>query len=115
MKVLVVPDIHLKPEMFNKAAALFDNTKAQAIVVLGDIVDDFGICMECKANKTNPEDYGVIGDIVRLTVDDKYLDEKGKVDLAKLQIIAYDPFNHGYFVVEKKVGQAFSDGRKYIK
>lgn len=42
MKVLVVPDIHLKPEMFNKAAALFDNTEAQAIVVLGDIVDDFG-------------------------------------------------------------------------
>lgn len=45
-------------------------------------------------------------------MDDKYLDENGKVDLEKMQIISYDPFNHGYYVVGKKVGQAFSEGRK---
>ena len=38
--------------------------------------------------------------------------ENGKVDLEKMQIISYDPFNHGYYVVGKKVGQAFSEGRK---
>ena len=42
----------------------------------------------------------------------EYLDKDGKVDLAKMKIIAYDPFNHGYHVVGEKVGQAFSEGRK---
>ena len=78
------------------------------------ILDDFPICMECKSIE-HSDDYGVLGDIVRLTVDENYLDEKGQPDLAKMQIIAYDPFNHGYYVVEKKVGQAFFDGKKLLK
>ncbi|MBO6279963.1 MAG: flavin reductase [Bacilli bacterium] len=78
------------------------------------ILDDFAICMECTDAPFQGE-YGVLGDIVRLSVDEEYLDNKGKVDVAKLKIIAYDPFNHGYYVVGEKVGQAFSDGRKFMK
>lgn len=78
------------------------------------ILDDFPICMECKA-KDCTDEYGVLGDILRLSVDEEYLDKDGKVDLAKMRIIAYDPFNHGYYVVGEKVGQAFSDGRKLVK
>ena len=84
-------------------------------LVNAPILDDFAICMECRASEINPEDYGVIADIIRLTVDEKYLDENGKVDVSKLNIIAYDPFNHGYYVVKEKVGQAFSDGKKLMK
>lgn len=83
-------------------------------IINAPILDDFPICMECKASKTNPEDYGVIADIIRLTVDKKFIDHKGKVDLSKMNIIAYDPFNHGYYVVNEKVGQAFSDGKKLM-
>ena len=78
------------------------------------ILDDFPICMECKDIEFQGE-YGVLGEIVRLTVDDKYVDEKGNVDLTKMRIISYDPFNHGYYVVGEKVGHAFKDGKKYIK
>lgn len=78
------------------------------------ILDDFPICMECKPLPYEGE-YGVLGEIVRLSVDEQYLDDKGNVDLAKMKIISYDPFNHGYYVVGEKVGQAFSDGRKYMK
>ena len=75
------------------------------------ILDDFAIVMECEAVEIN-KDRGIIGEIKRLAVEEKYLDSNGKVDVEKLNIIAYDPFNHGYYVVNKKVGQAFSDGRK---
>lgn len=75
------------------------------------ILDDLPYSLECTLDCFK-EDYGIIGNIVRLLVDDKYLDENGKVDLAKMRIIAYDPFNHGYYVVGEKVGQAFSDGKK---
>lgn len=75
------------------------------------ILDDLPYSLECTL-ECFKEDYGIIGNIVQLLVDDKYLDENGKVNLEKMQIISYDPFNHGYYVVGKKVGQAFSEGRK---
>lgn len=102
----------------NKVKDKFKRTGLKAHksdIIDAPILDDFAICMECKAAEINPEDYGVIADIIRLTVDDKYIDENGKVDVSKLNIIAYDPFNHGYYVVKEKVGQAFSDGKKLMK
>ena len=78
------------------------------------ILDDFPICMECKALPCTDE-YGVLGEILRLSVDEEFIDKDGKVDVGGLHIIAYDPFNHGYYVVGEKVGQAFSDGRKLMK
>ena len=87
---------------------------SKGTVVNAPVLEDFGVIMECEAIEVDRE-YGVLGKIKRLAVDDKYLDEKGKVDISKLDIIAYDPFNHGYYRVNEKVGQAFSDGRKLIK
>ena len=83
-------------------------------VVNAPVLVDFGLTLECKLNNDNVEN-GVIGDILRVSVDEKYIDENGKVDVAKLGIIAYDSINHGYYVIKDKVGQAFSDGRKFIK
>ena len=82
-------------------------------VVDAPVLDNFPYSMECTL-ECFKEDYGIIGNIKRLLIDDKYLDENGKPDLAKMKIIAYDPFNHGYYVVGEKVGQAFSEGRKLM-
>ena len=75
------------------------------------ILDDLPYSMECTL-ECFKEDYGIIGNVLRLLVDDKYIDEDGKVNLTKMGIISYDPFNHGYYVIGEKVGQAFSEGRK---
>ena len=43
MKLLVIPDIHLKPWIFDKAFEILRlNTDLNGCVVLGDLVDDFG-------------------------------------------------------------------------
>lgn len=42
MKVLVIPDIHLKPEIFRQAAALMRQKVAERVVCLMDIPDDWG-------------------------------------------------------------------------
>lgn len=42
MKVLVIPDVHLKPQMFRQAAALMRQNIAQQAVCLMDIPDDWG-------------------------------------------------------------------------
>ena len=77
------------------------------------IIEEYPVCMECKAIKID-EEYGVLGEIINLSIDDKYLDENGNPDISKMNTIAYDPFNHGYYEVTKKVGQAFSDGKKLM-
>ena len=41
MKVLVIPDVHLKPQMFRQAAAIMRAGKAKRAVCLMDIPDDW--------------------------------------------------------------------------
>ena len=41
MKVLVIPDVHLKPQMFRQAADLMDTGKADRDVCMMDILDDW--------------------------------------------------------------------------
>ncbi|MCR5511102.1 MAG: metallophosphoesterase [Lachnospiraceae bacterium] len=41
-KVFIIPDVHLKPWMFVEAAKHIDNGDYDAIVMLGDLVDDWG-------------------------------------------------------------------------
>ena len=77
------------------------------------IITNYPVCMECKAIEIDGE-YGVLGEIVNLSVDEKYLDENGNPDLSKMNTIAYDPFTHSYYEVTKKVGQAFEDGKKLM-
>ncbi len=42
MKVLVIPDVHLKPWMFQKAEELMRQQVADRAVCLGDLTDDWG-------------------------------------------------------------------------
>ena len=41
MKVLVIPDVHLKPWMFEKAEKILKRKKAERAVCLMDLADDF--------------------------------------------------------------------------
>ncbi len=41
-KVLVIPDVHLKPWMFEEASKLFETGAFDAAVMLGDLADDWG-------------------------------------------------------------------------
>ena len=42
MKILVIPDVHLKPFMFDQAAQLLKKGEADRAVCLMDIADDWG-------------------------------------------------------------------------
>lgn len=94
----------------------FERTGMTAIKsehVNAPIIIEYPVCMECKAIEVDGE-YGVLGEIVNLSIDEKYLDENGNPDILKMNTIAYDPFTHGYYEVTKKVGQAFNDGKELI-
>jgi flavin reductase (DIM6/NTAB) family NADH-FMN oxidoreductase RutF len=75
------------------------------------IIEELPMTVECKLAKFN-EDGICIGEIVNVSADESVLDENGKVDAKKLDPIIYDSVTHAYWSFGKKVGQAFSDGKK---
>ena len=50
------------------------------------------------------------GNVVNVSIDEDYLDENGKIDVDKMEIIAFDMFNNTYRVLGENVGKAFKDG-----
>lgn len=51
-------------------------------------------------------------EVVNVNADESILDEKGNVSLEKFIPISYDPSTFGYYKVEGRIGNAFSDGNK---
>ncbi len=75
------------------------------------IIDELAVAVECRLIDYNPETCIMRGEIVNVSVDERVLDERGKVDAQKVAPIIFDPFNNDYLVIGRKVGKAFSDGR----
>ena len=72
--------------------------------------------MECEFIEYQDDEYGcgVIGKIVNVSVDEKTMTDD-KVDIEKVNAIAFDPYTHGYYKVTERVGEAFKDGLKLKK
>jgi len=74
------------------------------------IIEELPMTLACRLIKFN-EDGICIGEIVNVSADESILDEKGMVDVKKLDPIIYDGCTHAYLRLGEKVGQAFSDGK----
>ena len=86
-------------------------TTSKAKYVNAPIINELPICLECRLLKIVEEDL-YIAQIVNVNALDSVLDEDGKISLEKFVPISYDPSTHGYYKVEGRVGNAFSDGNK---
>jgi len=74
---------------------------------------DFPMTMECRVTrKIDEEDSGyyLVADVVNILCDERYLDQDGNPDLARMQVITYDPIHHTYIQLGQAVGKAFHDG-----
>ena len=95
-----------EPEKLAKAG--FHATKSQ--FVDAPLIRELPMALECEMISYDPESCRLVGRVINVCVDEAYLDESGKVDVAKLRPITFDPVHHQYLVVGEKVGQAFHDG-----
>ena len=57
----------------------------------------------------------VLGKIVNVLAEETVLDEKGKVDAAKLNAFAFDQMRNGYYALGEKIGQAWNIGAPLLK
>ena len=73
------------------------------------LFDEFPFAIECELDKYDEDEGILIGKIVNVCVDEKYVKD-GKVDFEKLEIITYDPTNSKYRLVKEEVADAFKCG-----
>lgn len=96
------------PNKLTKAG--FHTTKSE--LVDAPIIDELPLVLECKLISYDSESCRLVGDIINVSADESVLNVQGKIDLAKLRPITFDPMNNAYHVIGEKVGNAFKDGAK---
>ncbi len=96
------------PDKFARAG--FHATRSE--FVDAPLIDELAVALECKLKDYNPDTCIMRGEIVNVSVDERVLNNEGKVDVAKVAPIVFDPFNNEYLLVGGKVGDAFSDGKQ---
>ena len=87
----------------------------QAPNVKAPVFTDFPMTLECRVKQKIDEadgGYNLVGEIVNILCDEKYLAEDGKPDVEKMNLITYDPVHHAYIQLGKTVGKAFADGKQ---
>ncbi len=91
------------PDKFARAG--FHATKST--YVDAPLIEELPMALECRVKRY--EDEILVGEIVNVNADESILTD-GKIDLSKFRPIIYDPANHDYVGLGKKVGNAFQDG-----
>ena len=104
----------------NKMDDKFERTgyhAAKSAHVNAPVIEEFPVVMECElAEVINTENmYAVVGKIVNVAAEEKVLDEKGKVDPARLNALIFDQFGHGYYVSGEQAGKAWNAGKALMK
>lgn len=99
------------PDKFDRAG--FHAVKSE--FVNAPLIEELPMAVECELVSYDPDTCHLVGQIVNVSADDSILDEKGKIDPAKLRPIIFDPVHNDYLAVGKKVGNAFKDGNMLKK
>ena len=81
------------------------------------VITEYPLTLECEVIEMQEQPYGlrVLGRIVNVIADEKILNEKGKIDCAKIGAFAFDQVNHGYYAIGEKVGKAWNSGSELMK
>lgn len=99
------------PEKMEKAGW----TSEKAPNVNAPVFKNFPMTLECRVKQKIDESdtgYYLVAEIVNILCDKQYLAADGNPDVARMNIITYDPVHHTYIQLGDTVGKAFSDGKK---
>jgi len=81
------------------------------------VIEGYPMVLECKVTHISTEDiegYRVFGEIVNIQADESVLTD-GVPDVAKMNLISYDPVSRSYLTVGVPVGTAYSAGNRFKK
>ena len=104
----------------NKMADKFERSGLHAVKssrVDAPVIEEYPLTLECIVERIEEEPYGlrILGRIENVLADEKVLDEKGRIDAAKLGAFVFDQMRNGYYAVGESVGKAWSSGAGLMK
>ena len=97
------------PDKFARAGF----TATRSALVNAPIINELAVCLECRVISFDTDSCILKGEIVNVSVDEAALTD-GKVDVAKVAPICFDPFNRAYHVLGEKVGDAWGSGKPLL-
>lgn len=89
-------------------------TAVKAANVDAPVFTNFPMTMECRIKEKIGESktgYYLVAEVLNIVCDENYLAEDGKPDVAKMNLITFDPVHNNYIALGDVVGKAFSDGK----
>lgn len=75
------------------------------------LFEDYPLTLECLVEEFDQDKEVLIGKIVNISVDEKYIVDN-KIDVRKMEIIAFDPISSKYRLISEEVADAFRCGLK---
>lgn len=78
------------------------------------MIEEYPLTLECKVVDIQEllGETRVIGEVVNMSVEEYVLDDKGNIDMDKMEVISFDSSSSSYRLLGQKVGNAFKDGAK---
>lgn len=104
----------------NKVADKFERSGLTAVkseFVDAPVIQEFPVAIECEAIELHKCEWGfrVVGRIVNASADEAVLAEDGKPDVARMNVIAFDQFRNGYYVIGEHVADAWNAGKRFME
>ena len=92
-------------------------TAVKSELVDAPVITDFPLTIECSVSEIveRPSLCHVEGDILNVLVKEDILDEKGMVDVRKMDGLIFDTFSRSYYRVGDRIGTAWKEGGCLIK
>ncbi|MGI6072982.1 MAG: flavin reductase family protein [Lachnospiraceae bacterium] len=84
---------------------------SKAQFVNAPVIEELPMTLECQLISYDEKNGHLFGKIINICIDKSVLTD-GKLDVAKLKPISYDPVHSKYYTLGEQVGRAFSDGKK---
>ncbi len=82
------------------------------------VIDEYPLTLECKLHALRHDEddnFFAYGEIVNVLADESILNEKGVVDMSKINALLFSQVDGSYYSIGEKVGKAWNIGLKYHK
>ena len=99
----------------NKVSDKFEKSGLHATkskYVDAPLIDELPFAVECKVKSYDENNWRLIGEIINVSLDEKILNDNGKISFDKFHPLAFDWMNKIYLSLGDKVGNAYKDGLK---
>ena len=95
------------PDKFSRAG--FHAVRSE--FVNAPLIEELPVALECRLKSYDAETGRMVGEIVNVSVDEKFVGSDGAVNVTAVAPITFDPFNNTYVKLGDTVADAFSVGK----